>query len=203
MPKLIELHADFFGLIGNSLDDCYPQDDNKIQDAGFKDYEQFSWALFLIIVVGCCGLLRVSFMYGKYKDGALFISDSPQLQVSEPSEDEGSEPPGPATPQTIDRDCRYAIEPIGKDSAYKFFLSDNMGGWGIALAVVVAQILMLCVFVQGSDNQDLSNDNSDSVYTWKCPRDRDVCRDKLGTIEIVFKDTRMPSHSVCVCAHSH
>lgn len=72
-----------------------------------------------------------------------------------------------------------------------------------ALAVVVAQIMMLYVFVQSSDDQDLSNDNSDLVYTWKCPRDGDVCRDTLGTIEIVFRDTRMPSHSVCVCAHSH
>ena len=108
---LLPPNCDGCSICCNSLDDCYPQEDNDIQDAGFKDYDQFSWAFFLIIVVGCCGLLLVSFMYRKYKDGALFdpsdpqasdptdlqvsnpsgtcISDPPQLQASEPSEAEG------------------------------------------------------------------------------------------------------------------
>ena len=55
-----------------------------------------------------------------------------------------------------------------------------MLGWSIALTVMVAQLVMLFIFVLSSDNTDLSNDNSDLVYTFKCPPDEDVCRNTLG-----------------------
>ena len=46
-----------------------------------------------------------------------------------------------------------------------------MWGWGIAFAVKVAQVGILFVFVLASENE-LSDENSDVVYTWKCPPDK-------------------------------
>ena len=93
-------------------------------------------------------------MYGKYKDSVL--SDHSGQQPSE---------------NIIDRDARYAMETIGEDSVYRFFLRDSLWGWGIAFAVKVAQIGILFVFVLASENE-LSDENSDVVYTWKCPPDK-------------------------------
>ena len=148
----------------------------------------------------------MSFIHGKHKDSDLSDPSESQasvpsdLQASNPSrpssehlEAQAPEPPGPTISETVDRDHRYAIETIGNGSAYKFFLSEKRWSWVIALAVVVAQILMLYVFVLSSDDQDLSNDNSDLVYTWKCPRDGDVCRDTIGMDELV------DSLALCVC----
>ena len=124
----------------NSFDDCSPKEPSVIQEAGFTNYEQFSLVFFFGIIAACGMLLFVLCVWRKYKGGA------PQ--------------------DTSERDHRYGVETIGSDSVYRFLLDESWYGWCIALAVLVAQLWMLFIFVQSSDN-DLQNDNSDLVYTWK------------------------------------
>mmetsp|Transcript_26183 Transcript_26183/g.47517 ORF Transcript_26183/g.47517 Transcript_26183/m.47517 type:complete len:255 (-) Transcript_26183:212-976(-) len=74
------------------------------------------------------------------------------------------------------RNTKYALDMIGDDSVYQFFLGKSLVGWVIVLCTIIAQMWMLFLFVQGAEI-DLSNDNTDLVYTWKCSRDQDECRD--------------------------
>ena len=77
----------------------------------------------------------------------------------------------------INRDRLDALDTIGNDSVYHFFLAKSMWGWAIALATMVLQIWMLFVFV-GAAESSVSNNDSDLVFTWKCLRDRIDCVDK-------------------------
>jgi hypothetical protein len=170
--KLTQLPFYILATIGNSADDCHPKEFNGLQKAGLQTYAKFSWVFFLGIISSCCVLYFVSNAYGKYKDSVLSNPSGPQ-----PSDN------------IIDRDARYAMETIGEDSVYRFFLRDSLWGWGIAFAVKVAQIGILFIFVLASENE-LSDGNSDLVYTWKCPRDK--VRRKLAksiywlTIDIIL-----------------
>ena len=74
-------------------------------------------------------------------------------------------------------DTKYAIDIIGVGSVYSFLLSSNIGGWLIALVTIGLQTFMLWPFILAADF-DLSNDESDLVYTWKCNRDSIICEDK-------------------------
>merc|ERR1712086_1224064 len=49
-------------------------------------------------------------------------------------------------------------------------------GWGVALFMLASQFWMLHIFVKASEIE-MSDDNSDLTYTFKCPRDLDECRD--------------------------
>ena len=80
-------------------------------------------------------------------------------------------------PSLLDRDDTYALEMIGNDSVYQFFLSKSWLGWAFALATMGVQIWMLFQFVKGAEF-NLPDDNSDQVYTWVCPRDKAECENK-------------------------
>ena len=77
----------------------------------------------------------------------------------------------------LDKDEKYAMSKIGKDSVYSFFVTDKLYGWLIAFAILAAQALILFFFVKASE-ANLQDDNTDIEFTWKCPRDIDVCSDK-------------------------
>jgi len=79
----------------------------------------------------------------------------------------------------IKKEKRYALDTLGRDSVYKFFFYNDLWGWGIALTVLALQLWMCFVFIGGSE-YDLHDDKSDLVYTWKCPRDEENCRDTSG-----------------------
>mmetsp|Transcript_34074 Transcript_34074/g.62668 ORF Transcript_34074/g.62668 Transcript_34074/m.62668 type:complete len:397 (-) Transcript_34074:283-1473(-) len=78
--------------------------------------------------------------------------------------------------ETAENDSKYALTMIGDDSVYQFFLGKSWVGWTIFLATIWAQFWILLLFVDAAEI-NLSNDNTDLVYTWKCPRDQDECRD--------------------------
>ena len=84
----------------------------------------------------------------------------------------------PIRPQSslTDRDQKYALEHLGEDSVYQFFLGTSKWGWSIVLATIITQIWILSIFVGGS-KRDLASDKVDMVYTWKCTRDQDECFD--------------------------
>lgn len=78
---------------------------------------------------------------------------------------------------------------------YRFFLGKNWCGWAIASTIMALQIWILFTFVRGAEF-DLSDDNSDFVYTWKCPRDKIECDDKadLNSAGWVIFGILMVSH---------
>ena len=154
---------------GNSLDDCYPQEVSPVQQ-GFS-FLNWSWVLLLSICLICWVFHILLFFYGKYNDN---IPSS--LLDSQASE-------------LIDRDDQYALDTIGRDSVYRFFLGTTLRGWSIALITLAAQFFMLLIFVIASEF-DLSNSNNDLVFTWK--------------VRIHFSSSTHRSsctHIICVCSY--
>ncbi len=72
------------------------------------------------------------------------------------------------------RDKTYALESLGINSVYKFFVGKSICGWTIVVMTISAQFWLLTVFVESSE-RDLSDDKVDMVYFWKCTRDSDDC----------------------------
>ena len=80
-------------------------------------------------------------------------------------------------PQSLtERDHKYALENLGEDSVYPFFLGTSQWGWFIVAATIITQIFLLYVFGEGS-KRDPSDGKVDMVYTWKCTRDQETCFD--------------------------
>ena len=86
-------------------------------------------------------------------------------------------------PSLTEIDSQDAIDMIGQDSVYQFFLGTHWFGWIVALFTIASQIFMLSVFVGGAETE-LSDDSVDLVYTWKCPRDLPDCTDKADLTPI-------------------
>jgi len=146
----------------NSQDNCYPTKNISVQEIGYKNYLQFIWVFFVSILGASCVLHIVSFGYGEYqKRGRQAV-----LTNSSDEESRGDK----------DRDKKYALETVGLDSVYMFFVTNSIWGWLVALATMAVQLGILFIFLEGAEF-DLSDDLSDWVYTWKCPRDRDSCKD--------------------------
>ena len=77
---------------------------------------------------------------------------------------------------TLSRDDKYALSSLGAGSVYQFFLGTSIPGWIIVLLTLAVQMGMLFIFVDGAEI-DLSKDNVDLVYSWKCTRDDIECSD--------------------------
>ena len=165
LDQLIQFHFDCILNIGNSADDCYPNKTTLIQEAGFRDYTRFSLIFLSLIVVGCCILRLVSSCYWRNTGNAQLNTSNPQDLI-----------------KAIDREKEYALDLIGRDSVYRYFLSESWIGWGIALGTVAAQSALIYVFIDASEIK-FSTD-VDIEYTWECPRDELQCRNTTGTEEI-------------------
>ena len=91
---------------------------------------------------------------------------------------------------------------MGEGSVYSFFLHENKLAWSVALVTVAIQFWLLHPFIIAAGECllglwaslcygaslvaprkefDLSDDNKDLVYTWKCDRVSDKCQD-LGDL---------------------
>ena len=79
-------------------------------------------------------------------------------------------------PSLINRDEKYALESLGDGSVYQFFMGVSICGWAIVLLTLATQLGMLFIFVEAAEI-DLSDDNVDLIYSWKCNRDQIDCRD--------------------------
>ena len=82
-----------------------------------------------------------------------------------------------STQEKIEQDDDYALSRIGKDSVYSYFVTDLFFGWLCAFATLFAQAGILVFFIKASQPK-LQDDKTDIQFTWKCPRDIDVCIDK-------------------------
>merc|ERR1712194_853880 len=101
----------------NSLDDCYPTAPAGIQKAGFANYKSFSRVLFIVIIGVCVVLHFTSVIFQEIKDKT----------VAQAFSDVG------ASAAVTKRDKRYALDKIGSNSVFSFFLTRKWWGWAIAL----------------------------------------------------------------------
>mmetsp|Transcript_31713 Transcript_31713/g.57413 ORF Transcript_31713/g.57413 Transcript_31713/m.57413 type:complete len:362 (+) Transcript_31713:2278-3363(+) len=107
---------------------CYPQEDTDIQALGFDDYVHFTWFFFACIFGITCAMAMTSFIYDKCR-----IRYAPRESIRRLTE------PG--------RDTKYALDMIGDDSVYQFFLGKSWSGWFIVLATIFSQMWMLfCLY---------------------------------------------------------
>ena len=63
-------------------------------------------------------------------------------------------------PSLTEIDSQDAIDMIGQESVYQFFLGTHWFGWIVALFTIASQIFMLSVFVGGAET-----DLSDALHT--------------------------------------
>eukprot|EP00984_Skeletonema_dohrnii_P010978 scaffold4339_cov100-Skeletonema_dohrnii-CCMP3373.AAC.3 len=80
-----------------------------------------------------------------------------------------------STEKRLEEDDKYALSRIGKESVYSYFVTDKFLGWIVAFATLGIQVGLLFVFVIASE-ANLQDDKTDIQFTWKCPRDSDVCK---------------------------
>jgi len=94
-----------------------------------------------------------------------------------------------------DEDNQYALDTIGRDSVYRFFLGETWQGWTIAFLILATQFWMLSIFVQASElvlsdvfvkasELVLSDDKTDLVFAWKCPPDNYECKNTLDRTQV-------------------
>ncbi|KAL7554398.1 hypothetical protein ACHAWF_017845, partial [Thalassiosira exigua] len=141
----------------NSAGDCYPQEESQIQQAGFENYIQFSFVFFAGIFALAFALALMVYVVDRYRHRNMSRVLRRQQSLLK-----------------VVKDKKYALETMGDDSVYQFFLGKSITGWIIVLATMACQIGMLFVFVEGSE-VNLADDRVDLVYTYKCPRDQEEC----------------------------
>eukprot|EP00984_Skeletonema_dohrnii_P008777 scaffold3271_cov82-Skeletonema_dohrnii-CCMP3373.AAC.3 len=79
--------------------------------------------------------------------------------------------------ESIEEADNYALSKIGKNSVYSYFVTDKFAGCVLAFATLGIQIVILIFFIIASE-ANLQDDRIDIQFTWKCPPDSDVCKDK-------------------------
>ena len=151
--------------VGNSQDDCFPQTESDIEKAGFESYFQFAWVLILIIIGMCIALHFVACFRKEYNKRSIHLDSTPQAI-------------------DIEKENNHALDIIGRDSIYRFFLSKDPLGWSLALAAVAAQLWMCYLFIIGSEYDFSGRRDTDLMYTWMCPRDKEPCWDDNGMVEM-------------------
>ena len=136
-------------------EDCYPQEDTRVEKWGFS-YGTFAAVLFAGFVAICCIIVLTVYLFSKRKQRGNAVTRSAKRRV----EDE-----------------KYALKRIGKDSVYSYFVTDKKRGWLVAFVALGIQVWLLSFFVIASET-NLQDDKTDIQFTWQCPRDSDVCKDK-------------------------
>mmetsp|Transcript_11263 Transcript_11263/g.23652 ORF Transcript_11263/g.23652 Transcript_11263/m.23652 type:complete len:950 (-) Transcript_11263:56-2905(-) len=141
----------------NSRSECYPTEETNIQKSNFSSYEEFSWVFFVSVIGFAIMIYLTSYALDKYKHQSKPTQSNLQRRESMKR-----------------RAKNYTVDKMGERSVYSFFLGKNWCGWMIALAILGVQLWVLFVFVIGAE-QDLSDDKSDFMFTWKCFRDEEMC----------------------------
>eukprot|EP00984_Skeletonema_dohrnii_P033126 scaffold28633_cov67-Skeletonema_dohrnii-CCMP3373.AAC.3 len=122
-------------------------------------YGSFAAVFFVVIIVICCLVALSLYLFRKRKNhgNALALTMSAERRPEE--------------------DDTYALSRIGKESVYSYFVTEEPIGWLAAFATLGIQIGILAFFVMASEPK-LQEDTIDIQFTWKCPRDSDVCDNK-------------------------
>jgi hypothetical protein len=127
---------------------------------GVTKYLHLSGVFFAFVCLACVALVIALLAYDKYRTNRHLSRELLRRQSI----------------QFSSRDTKYALETIGDDSVYRFFLGWSAAGWTIVMFTVAVQLYLLFVFVKGAEI-NVADDKVDFVYTFKCPRDTDECGD--------------------------
>eukprot|EP00985_Skeletonema_marinoi_P008780 scaffold4015_cov200-Skeletonema_marinoi.AAC.11 len=139
----------------NANEDCYPQEETQVAEWGF-DYSGFAALLISCFIALCCMVALSLYLFRKRKNRGNALTTS--------------------TEKRLEEDDKYALSRIGNESVYSYFVTDKVLGWIVAFATLGIQIGLLFVFVVASE-ANLQDDAIDIQFTWKCPRDSDLCKD--------------------------
>lgn len=96
--------------LGNLQGECQPNEETKIQQDGFESYESFTWVFFLSVFGFCCVLFLASRIFHTIRNKNRSIQARRQSQIN--------------------RDTFVALDSIGIDSVYQFFLGNRFQGSG-------------------------------------------------------------------------
>ncbi len=142
---------------GNANEDCYPQAEENSID--------FVYAAIILIagfVASCCVVVLNLFFFNKRKENknkGRGITLSMTMKKRRQEEED-----------------KYALSRIGNESVYSYFVTESRVGWVVAFTTLVVQGVLLMFFVLASMS-NLQDDKIDIKFSWKCPRDADVCKD--------------------------
>jgi len=120
---------------------------------GFDIHQQFSWVFGISLATYMMFLLIGSFAYDRLSESRSYYDRSMK-----------------------ERDKKYALNKIGSGSVYSFFLTKNWVAWLIAVIVMGIQAWILAIFVEAA-KLEFVDDNSDFIYSWRCPRNEIECDD--------------------------
>jgi len=140
----------------NANDDCYPTEQKPVAKMGLN-YGTFAAVLLTIFIVLC-------FVAALY----FYLFDIAVVGVKMRSAEDDS----------------YALSKIGKDSVYSYIVTEKPLGWLTAFGTLGIQVGILVFFILASEADDLQDDNIDIEFTWKCPRDSEVCDDRANLTKV-------------------
>eukprot|EP00984_Skeletonema_dohrnii_P004616 scaffold1634_cov118-Skeletonema_dohrnii-CCMP3373.AAC.14 len=141
--------------LGNANEDCYPQEETQIAEHLGLNYSEFAAVLFACFVAFCCMVALSLYLCNKRKNRGSALTTS--------------------TERRLEEDDKYALSRIGKESVYSYFVTDMIFGWLVAFVTLGIQVGILAFFIMASE-ANLQDDTIDIQFTWKCPRDSDVCK---------------------------
>lgn len=118
-------------------------------------YRQLSRVLLLSIFVFCVLLVPTSYSVNKH-----FKACSRTTVVSG---------------ELIEEEKHYALNTMGHDTVYSFFLTKFWTAWMVALSVIAFQFAVFRAFVSAAE-MNFEDEKSDFIYAWRCPRNNPVCK---------------------------
>ncbi|KAL7522270.1 hypothetical protein ACHAWX_006963, partial [Stephanocyclus meneghinianus] len=86
--------------------------------------------------------------------------------------------------ELIEDEKHYALNTVGHETVYSFFLTKSWAAWTVAISVIAFQFVVFWYFVSAAE-KDFADEKSDFVYAWRCPRNNPVCKnddDRSSTV---------------------
>ena len=170
---------------GNANDDCYPQEKTRVEEWGLN-YGTYAAVLSAGFVALCGAVVLSVYLFSKRKHTGNAVSRSTERRIEEDdlntntntsTERMREEDEKDALTLRREEDEKYALNRIGKDSVYSYFITPKRRGWVVAFGTVVVQVALLVFFVITSE-ANLQDGKTRIKFTWKCPRDSDTCDNK-------------------------
>ncbi|KAL7479414.1 hypothetical protein ACHAW6_005154 [Cyclotella cf. meneghiniana] len=82
---------------------------------------------------------------------------------------------GTVSGELIEEEKHYALNAMGRDTVYSFFLTKFWTAWMVSLSVIAFQFAVFRYFVSAAE-MNFEDEKSDFVYAWRCPRNIPVCK---------------------------
>ncbi len=132
------------------------------KDLGLN-YATFAALLFAIFVTFSCVILPFLYGFDKCKNRGIILTMSMQ--------------------ESLEKDYKYALNCVGKQSVYSYFVTDSRFGWLVAFTTLLIQIISLIFFVKVTEPH-LQDDSTQLQFIWICPRDSDMCRSRADIVTL-------------------